>query len=73
MSQTQQKIFADFENTGHLQPSVKELATALRANIAAPILAMITVSPNLLAAEYSELATLGIDLDRPPCCLTMMS
>jgi hypothetical protein len=58
MSQTQQKIFADFENTGHLQPSVKEQSTALQANIAALILAMITVSPNLLSAEFSELATL---------------
>jgi hypothetical protein len=42
----------------HLQPSVKELSTALQANIAALILAMITVSPNLLSAEFSELATL---------------
>jgi hypothetical protein len=37
----------------HLQPSVKELSTALQANIAALILAMITVSPNLLSAEFS--------------------
>jgi hypothetical protein len=49
----------------HLQPSVKELSTALQANIAALILAMITVSPNLLSAEFSELARLGIDLYRP--------
>ena len=64
MSQTQQKIFADFENTGHLELSVKELSTTLQANIAALILAMITVSPNLLSAEFSELTRL---------CLTMMS
>jgi hypothetical protein len=61
MSQTEQKIFADFENTGKfaLQPSVKELSTALQANIAALILVMITVSPNLLSAEFSELAKAG--------------
>jgi hypothetical protein len=41
----------------HLQPSVKELSTALQANIAAPILAMITVSPNLLLAEFSNPGT----------------
>jgi len=38
----------------HLQPLVKELSTALQANIAALILAMITVSPNLLSAEFSN-------------------
>jgi hypothetical protein len=53
--QTQQKIFADFENTGKFaSPTVGEGAsTALQANIAALILAMITVSPNLLSAEFS--------------------
>jgi hypothetical protein len=53
----------------HLQPSVKELSTALQANIAALILVMITVSPNLLSAEFSELARRGIDLYRPALLL----
>jgi hypothetical protein len=41
----------------HLQPSVKELSTPLQANIAALILAMIAVSPNLLSAEFSDPGT----------------